>query len=335
MVSWIFRGLFLMAWSAAAYAIGSSLNRPFDLLVLGILSGLVLIAAEMALSGRPVSLISSVLFGTLVGMLGAALTVLVIELAFGEVPQPLKRNLTLALVILFVYLGVTFLYETRDRFRLIIPYVEFRPTQKGARPVLLDTSVVVDGRVAELLRTGVIDGPIVVADIVLRELHSIADSEDKLKRERGRLGLSVLNDLREERGLDVRVERHDSGAAEPVDEQLVQIARKLNARIMTNDYNLNRLATLEGVEIINLNELANALKPIALPDEKISVRLVKRGEQPGQAVGYLQDGTMVVVEEAAHALGSEVEILVTNTITRETGRMIFGRLAGAPRSGGR
>jgi len=321
-----------MAWAAAAYAVGEDVGRPYEVLVMGILTGVMIVMAEIALSGRLLSIISSVLFGTLLGILMVALSVLVIELAFGELTQPLKRNLTPAMAILFVYISVSFLYQTRERFRIIIPYVEFRPEKKGARPVLLDTSVVVDGRIAELLSTGVIDGPILVPHAILRELHGIADSEDKLKRERGRLGLRQLGAIRDDPRLEVRIEGFEVDDGQPVDEQLVRIAGKLNARIMTNDFNLNRLAALEGVEIINLNELSNALKPVALPDEQISIKLVKRGEQPGQAVGYLQDGTMVVVEGAVHAIGEEVDVLVTNAITRDTGRMIFGRLATRSRS---
>jgi len=193
------------------------------------------------------------------------------------------------------------------------------------------TSVVIDGRIADIVGTSIIDAPIVVPQLVLRELHQIADSGDKLRRERGRLGLETLNRLRAAPGVDVRVQDLGiDGDDRPVDEQLVRIAKALHGRLMTMDYNLNRLAGVEGIRVVNLNELSNAVKPIVVPDEHLSVKLVKRGEQPGQAVGYLPDGTMVIVEEAAHLIGREATVVVRNSITRPTGRMIFAQIPKEP-----
>jgi uncharacterized protein YacL len=339
---WIFRAFFVVVASAAAYAFGADMGNQHVWLAMGILLSCAVVLLEVFVTSRPIALISSVVFGSLVGLLLAVVTERVLALVMGDVYQDsvlqeqFRRNLTLMLIVIYVYLGISFLYQTRDKFRILIPYIEFRREEKGARPVVLDTSVIVDGRIAGVLGARVIDGPIIVPHVVLQELHRLADSEDKLRRERGRLGMKVLDEVRNNKNLDVRIERIDSDASQPVDEQLVQIAKKMNARIITNDYNLNRLATLEGVEIINLNELANALKPIALPDEQLTVKLLRRGEQPGQAVGFLEDGTMVVVEDALSMLGKEVAIVVTNTITRDTGRIIFGRLASpaAPSSHG-
>jgi uncharacterized protein YacL len=244
-----------------------------------------------------------------------------------DVMDSMRDSLTGALIVAFSYLGIAFIYNSRDKFNLIVPYVEFRKEEKGASPIVLDTSVVIDGRIADIVRTGIVDGPLVVPQLVLRELHQIADSGDKLRRERGRLGLETLNRLRADRDVEVRVQ--DLGVEEddrPVDEQLVRIAKSVNGRLMTMDFNLNRLASVEGIRVINLNELANAVKPIAVPDEKLAVKLIKRGEQAGQAVGYLPDGTMVIVEEAAHLIGQEAEVVVRNAITRPTGRMIFAQV---------
>jgi len=337
---WILRALFVIAASASAYSFGQNTGNPYIWLVFGIFLSAAVVLLEAFMTSRPIALISSVVFGTLVGLLLAVVTQRVLMLVMGGVYTDLtmeaefERNLTLALMIMFIYLAVGFLYQTRDKFRIIIPYVEFRREEKGARPVVMDTSVIIDGRIADVLATGIIDGPIVVPHVVLQELHRLADSDDKLRRERGRLGMKVLDQIRNNEDLEVRIQRIESDASQPVDEQLVQIAKKINARIVTNDYNLNRLATLEGIEIINLNELANALKPVALPDEQITVKLLRRGEQPGQAVGFLDDGTMVVVEDAMQMLGKEAGIVVTNTITRDTGRIIFGRMASASPSSG-
>ena len=337
---WILRALFVIAASASAYSFGQNTGNPYAWLVFGIFLSAAVVLLEAFMTSRPIALISSVVFGTLVGLLLAVVTQRVLMLVMGGVytdptmEAEFERDLTLALMIMFIYLAVGFLYQTRDKFRIIIPYVEFRREEKGARPVVMDTSVIIDGRIADVLATGIIDGPIVVPHVVLQELHRLADSDDKLRRERGRLGMKVLDQIRNNEDLEVRIQRIESDASQPVDEQLVQIAKKISARIVTNDYNLNRLATLEGIEIINLNELANALKPVALPDEQITVKLLRRGEQPGQAVGFLDDGTMVVVEDAMQMLGKEAGIVVTNTITRDTGRIIFGRMASASPSSG-
>jgi len=327
MALWLFRGLFILAAAAAGYSIGQDVEKPLFALLIGIGGGLVLVIAEWLISRSSIAVISSIVFGMLVGMLLALFASKLLVLLAGPFDSThVESNILLGLLVAFIYLSMSFIYQTRDRFKILIPYIEFRKSERGARPVILDTNVIIDGRAAEFLQTGVIDGPIVVAQPVLQELHQIADSKDRIKRERGRLGLDVLHELRTAPSLDIHIEETAPESGEPVDEQLVKLAQSIGARIMTNDFNLNRLATVAGVEVINLNELANALKPIALPDETIATKLLKRGEQAGQAVGYLDDGTMVVVENAAHLLGEEVQVLVTNTITRDTGRMIFGKL---------
>ena len=318
---WVFRALFVLASAGTAYSIGLAMERPFGVLLLGILISFAVILAEWFVSRGPIALISSIVFGALLGMLFATITVSVVGLAVErEVMDDMRDGLTGALI-------MAFSYESREKFNLIVPYVEFRKEQRGVSPVVLDTSVVIDGRIADIVGTGVVDGPLVVPQLVLRELHQIADSGDKLKRERGRLGLETLNRLRADPEVEVRVQDlGDDDDDRPVDEQLVRIAKGIQGRLMTMDYNLNRLASVEGIRVINLNELSNAVKPIAVPDERLTVKLIKRGEQPGQAVGYLPDGTMVIVEDAAHLVGQEADVVVRNAITRPTGRMIFAQI---------
>jgi len=332
MLIWVLRALFVLGGTATAYSVGlaTGSEKDFLFILLGLLVCGGLIFAEWYLSRSRISVISSIVFGSLVGILLAVLVKQVIVLSIGPFPEEkeaYEQSLSLSLIVVFTYLCTAFIYQTRDKFRFLIPYVEFRREEKTRRPIVLDTSVIIDGRIAELFSTGVLEGSIVVPQLVLDELHRIADSDDKLKRERGRLGLETLNDLRNREVVDIHIEDSLPAKERPVDEQLIDIAQKLSARIMTNDFNLNRLATLAGVDVINLNEVANALKPIALPDEKIEVKLIKRGEQRGQAVGFLQDGTMVIVDDAVSRVGQEVKAVVTNTITRETGRIIFAELA--------
>jgi uncharacterized protein YacL len=211
--------------------------------------------------------------------------------------------------------------------------MEFSKEVKGARPLVLDTSVVIDGRIADVAETRVLDQPMVVPRFVLQELQSIADSSDKLRRNRGRRGLDILNRLQKSPGIEVRI--HDAEIPElagvrEVDQRLVILAKHLGGKVVTNDYNLNKIARLQGVEVINLNDLANAMKPIVLPGENLTVKLLKRGEEPGQGIGYLDDGTMVVAEQGAYHLGETVRLTVTSVLQTSAGRMIFGRLEGAP-----
>jgi uncharacterized protein YacL len=246
-----------------------------------------------------------------------------------------KALVTLLITVFCCYITISTLLQTKDEFRFIIPYVEFSKQIKGAKPLVLDTSVIIDGRIADICDTRFIDNRLIVPRFVLQELQSVADSSDKLKRNRGRRGLDMLKRMQNNNKIDLVL--HDANFAElreinKVDERLVMMAKVLGARVVTNDYNLNKIAQLQGVEVINLNELANALKSVALPGEIMNVKLVKVGDQLGQGVGYLEDGTMVVVEQGRSYIGQEVMITVTSVLQTPAGRMIFGRIE--PRSGG-
>jgi uncharacterized protein YacL len=231
------------------------------------------------------------------------------------------------------YLSISFILQTKDDFRFIIPYVEFSKQTKGARPMLLDSSVLIDGRIGDVAATGIIESQVIVPRFIQNELQRLADNSDKLIRARGRRGLDILTRL-QAAGKPEVIDYDSSGreAAKGLDEdqQLLVLAKELNARVLTNDYNLNKLAQLRGVDVINLNELANAMKPEVMPGEKMRVRILKEGDLSGQGVGYLDDGTMVVVEKGAGFVGQELEFTVTNTRQTVQGRMIFGRLGIEP-----
>ena len=227
------------------------------------------------------------------------------------------------------YACVTTLLQTKDDFRFIIPYMEFSKEIKGTRPLVLDTSVVIDGRIADVAETRVIDQPLIVPRFVLQELQGIADSSDKLRRNRGRRGLDILNKLQKSTEIEVKIydtELPALAGIREVDQRLVILAKHLGGRVVTNDYNLNKIARLQGVEVINLNDLANALKPVVLPGETLVVKILKRGEEPGQGIGYLDDGTMVVTEHGQQHLGETVRLTVTSVLQTSAGRMIFGRM---------
>ena len=209
----------------------------------------------------------------------------------------------------------------------MIPYIEFSKDVKGLKPFVLDTSVVIDGRIADIVETGIVDSQLVMPRFVLAELQGIADSSDKMRRARGRRGLDVLNRLRSNGKVDFKVYDRELPEMEgqPVDMKLLLLARHLNGKVVTGDFNLNKIAKLQNVPVINLNEIANSLKPVFLPGEVVSIKIVKHGEGPGQGVGYLDDGTMIVVEDGRSHVGQQVEIVVTSMLQTSAGRMVFGK----------
>jgi len=245
--------------------------------------------------------------------------------------HPVLGAIKLMIGVICCYLTTSFILQTKDDGRFVIPYVEFAKQTKGARPFILDTSVLIDGRIADVADARLLESELIVPRFVLRELQTIADSGDKLKRTRGRRGLDMLfklqsNERIDIKILDVEVDRGDS--TKGVDELLVELADQLNGRVVTNDYNLNKVAQVRGVTVINLNDLATALRPVFLPGEGLDVRIIRPGEEAGQGVGYLDDGTMVVAEGGREHIGQSIHITVTSVLQNSAGRMIFGRMDG-------
>jgi uncharacterized protein YacL len=315
-----------------AKAIGASSINPYLLFLGVVVFALGLIGVDLLTPRKRIQTISALYFGIIVGLILSGLVMQGFEPHLQFLQEETRKQLSTLIMIFICYVCVSTLLQTKDDFRFIIPYMEFSKEVKGSRPLVLDTSVVIDGRIADVAETRVIDQPMVVPRFVLQELQGIADSSDKLRRNRGRRGLDILNRLQKSPGVEVKI--HDAEIPElagirEVDQRLVVLAKHLGGKVVTNDYNLNKIARLQGVEVINLNDLANAMKPIVLPGEGITVKLIKRGEEPGQGVGYLDDGTMVVVEQGAHHLGETVRVTVTSVLQTSAGRMIFGRIEAA------
>jgi uncharacterized protein YacL len=285
------------------------------------------IAADSFIHRKQIDIISGVYFGLLVGVLLTYIFTLALEpLLAGATTQ--ARNATqLLLGMVLCYTCISFLLQTKDDFRFIIPYVEFSKEIKGLKPYVLDTSVVIDGRIADLVETNILDNQLVMPRFVLSELQGIADSGDKMRRARGRRGLDVLNRLRNNEHVDFKIYDRELPEMEgqPVDMKLVLLAKHIEGKVVTGDYNLNKVARLHNVSVINLNDIANSLKPVYLPGENFAVRVVKSGEEVGQGIGYLDDGTMIVVEGGRDHIGKEVRISVTSVLQTSAGRMIFGR----------
>jgi uncharacterized protein YacL len=263
------------------------------------------------------------LFGLIVGLLVAVL----IGYFVREFPYGVPLSAVLAALLAFMGASVGLTRRSELLALVGVGRGEAAP-QRRIRGALLDTSVIIDGRILDLARTGFLDMPLIVPRFVLKELQQVADSSDNIRRNRGRRGLEVLGQLQKEPDIHVEFRDDDPGGDE-VDAKLVRLARRGDLAVMTNDFNLNRVARIEGVAVLNLNELANALKPIAIPGEELQVLVVKEGKEPGQGVGYLEDGTMVVVENGRRHLNQQVTATVTSILQTAAGRMIFASPGGA------
>lgn len=292
-----------------------------------------LILLDMLWRRKRLHVLSGVFFGLLGGVVIAYTLILIVDLIVGVFPLLADPQIVLLSKALLsttaVFACVTFVLQTKDDFRFVIPYVEFSRQTKGARPFLLDTSVIIDGRIADIAETQILESELVVPRFVLAEVQSIADSDDKLRRNRGRRGLEILDRLQRSKKIEFQILSTDLPSLEElpdVDTKLTALAEHMDARIVTNDYNLNKISQLRGVDVININDLANAIKPIVLPGESLGVKMIKPGEDPGQGVGYLDDGTMVVAENGRDHLGRDITITVTSVLQTSAGRMIFGRL---------
>ncbi|RLC78145.1 MAG: PIN domain nuclease [Chloroflexi bacterium] len=307
-------------------------------LLVGALVGLVLtpyitVWPFMALRRRirqaPAQQILAVVFGLIVGLIIAGL----VAFPLSMLPEPYSQILPFVAAILFGYLGITVMItRQRDIFNIVRGRLSGGRDDQGAeddwhRPVLLDTSVIIDGRIADISRTGFIEGEMLVPRFVLNELQHVADSSDSLRRNRGRRGLEMLRRLQDESITPVRITDMDVEEVREVDDKLVVLGKRLHCPIVTNDYNLNRVAELQGVRVLNINELANAVKALLLPGEPLTVKIVQVGKEVGQGVGYLDDGTMVVVAEGKSHINQRKEVIVTKVLQTAAGRMLFARLA--------
>ena len=231
-------------------------------------------------------------------------------------------------VILNITLGVLgYRVATKKRDELEMPILKANQNKSyPGRPKILDTSVIIDGRILDLLRTGFIEGKIIIPTFVLDELRHIAESSDALKRNRGRRGLDILNEIQKQLDIPVVIKEFNIKEKIEVDSKLLKMAEKMDAYVVTNDYNLNKVAEVRGVKVLNINELANAVKPMLLPGEEMTVTIIKAGKENGQGVAYLNDGTMIVVEGGAKRIGDTLEVVVTSVLQTSAGRMIFTRI---------
>ncbi len=322
----IIKILLMAACSISGYFIASSYyGFPIALvgLFLGLLIAISVIRAEQAI--RKVSL--RVIFGGVVGMIIGLF--IAFFLAYGLTfvgvtweKQQVAPWIYALLTGIMGYLGLVIGSKKIEEFNLF----GFSQVKESSNYGILDTSVIIDGRIADICDTGFVEGTLLVPRFVLDELQYIADSSDSMKRSRGRRGLDILNRMQRSSGINIEVVDQDFPKLKGVDAKLVAMAKKMNGKIITNDFNLNKVAELQGIKILNVNELANALKPVVLPGEVMTVKIIKDGKEPGQGVAYLDDGTMIIVDNAQKYQGSNVEVVVTSVLQTTAGRMIFSEL---------
>jgi uncharacterized protein YacL len=341
-----FRIIGMVVFSISGAYWGLNLSRytgaPSDLYasVMGLLGALVGLILTPFFTTRPVRAIRTVLgnasantlFSSLTGLIIGLIIAALLSIPLSLLPNPLNQILPFLGAIVCGYLGVAVFVSRQQDIRTLMSTVF--PSRKEdsvllpepeEEKVLLDTSVIIDGRIADIARTGFLPGTLLIPRFVLNELQYIADSSEPLRRQRGRRGLDVLTDMQKDSTVSVEISDLDVEGNHPVDDKLVLLARRLNYPVLTNDYNLNRVADIQGVQILNINELANAVKAVYLPGEQLTVEIIQEGKEFGQGVGYLDDGTMIVVEYGSQHLGSRIETVVTKVLQTAAGRMIFAR----------
>jgi len=348
---WIFRAIFLVIIVAVVIAnitsstvqqdeIGEESQEAYRANLRAILYSSAGMAAFVLLLDiltpkRKFSALAGVFFGLLVGMLISWALSPVVDMVKETYSIPINPTAVAAikwtLAICVCYLTISIVMRTKDDVRFVIPYVEFAKQTKGSRPLVIDTSAIIDGRIVDLCQSKLFDAPLIVPRFVLNELQLIADSADKLKRNRGRRGLDILNKMQMDPVIDVEID--DSVIAEVeevkgVDQKLLMFSKACNGRLATTDYNLSKVARVREVDVVNVNDLANSLKVVALPGETMEIRIIKAGEEAEQGIGYLDDGTMVVVEGARNRIGRMLIISVTSSLQTSAGKMIFGKFEG-------
>jgi uncharacterized protein YacL len=295
--------------------------------VLGVFFALIIIFFEVRLRTATLKTLIGAAIGSILGIVGAYLIGMLISSQDSEaVPAEMKTFLTVALVFFMGYIGLMVGAAKGDFIDLSALDGIFGDKAEVRDYRILDTSVIIDGRIADVAETGFLGGTLVIPQFVLRELQQVADSPDSSKRQRGRRGLDMLQRLRNNSNLDIQIVETDFPAVKEVDLKLIELGKLLSAVIVTNDFNLNKVSQLRGVSVLNINELANALKPVVLPGEAMSVFILKEGKEYNQGVAYLDDGTMVVVDNARRLIGKNAQVAVTSVLQTTAGKMIFGRL---------
>ena len=324
------RVLFILVCMVVGFQLGSSFQgygTPWGLIGIGAgtAAAFFIIWLERAMGKLSLRGLSAAVFGLILAMIVSKFIIDAVDLV-PDLNPVAGSSIKLIVVLVLCYFGMIFSMRGRDEFNLIVPYVKFDRQDQKDTVHILDTSVIIDGRVLDIAQTKFLEGRFVIPRFVLKELQQVADWEDALKRNRGRRGLDILNKLKSSPHISVRIHEEDFPETVLVDEKLVKLAKVLGGKVLTNDFNLNKVAEFQDVTILNINELASALRPVVLPGELMEVKLIREGKEPNQAVAYLDDGTMVVVDHGKRFLGNLTRVIVTSALQTAAGRMIFAKL---------
>jgi len=329
MGSWILRSLLLLICGISGYYLATAFSPSPFVGGWGILGGLLLAGFALLMERRMKRVPLRNLLGSFIGLiLGIMVANLISNALFPNLFNNQEMILPLYGLLYGIcgYIGIRIGFKKGDEFQMPGWKPFSRGLPRGENSKILDTSVIIDGRIADITETGFVEGPLLIPQFVLGELQHIADSSDPVKRTRGKRGLEVLHHIQKQVNVDVRIVDTDYPSVKEVDSKLIELAKEVRGKILTNDSNLNKVAELQGIEVLNINELANALKPVVLPGEEMNVKILKEGKEMGQGVAYLDDGTMIVVDNGRRQIGKTVDVIVTSVLQTPAGRMIFARL---------
>jgi uncharacterized protein YacL len=327
--SWILRILLFLICGISGYYFtqGISPSPPFPLL--GLIGGLVLAALTLLIEGGLKKIPLRNLLGSFIGLILGILIANLLSNVFLSNSYDYQQVVLPLLIVLYGvcgYMGLRIGFKKGEEIHLPGWKLLSKNGPQSGNAKILDTSVIIDGRIADITETGFIEGALIIPQFVLNELQHIADSSDSIKRTRGKRGLEVLHHIQKQANVDVRIVDRDYPSVKEVDSKLIELAKEVRGKIITNDSNLNKVAELQGIAVLNINELANSIKPVVLPGEEINVKILKEGKEMGQGVAYLDDGTMIVVDNGRRQMGKTIDVIVTSVLQTPAGRMIFARL---------
>ncbi|HNZ66196.1 MAG TPA: PIN domain-containing protein [Planctomycetota bacterium] len=337
------RLLFVVTSSSVSYQIsvgitGSAPFAPVNIfsILLGTLISIGIILLEIQYSSRFISAIFTIILGLLIGFIASNLFIQ----AFLLVPhiQVLRKispshkailvqeSLEVGVTFFFCYLSLVVLFKTKNRYKILIPFIELnKEEEEKAQHFIIDTSVIIDGRILGMLETKLLNGIIIIPKFIIQEIQTLADTSDRSKRIRGRRGLEILTQIEQKPNLQIRYDNETYPQIKKVDDKLICLAKRYSGILVTNDFNLNKIATLQHIDVININAVANALRPPVLPGNVLQIRVIKQGEDPNQGIGYLEDGTVVVIDNGWGQPEKIIDVVVTNVLQTNVGRMIFAK----------
>ena len=337
----IFRLIFVITTASVSYQISMATmeTAPFSLInigsiVTGALVGVSIIWIEIQYANRFIVIIFTVILGLLIGFIASNLFLQAlfliphIQLIKQRLPiiqfRQLQEAVQVGITFFFCYMAIAILIRTRNRFKLLIPFIDLN-RESTEKYLVIDSSIIIDGKILNICDTKILQGTFTIPRFVLHELQTLADSADRKKRERGRRGIDILGELQKKLASKIHFDLEMFPQIREVDDKLIALTQRLSGILVTNDYNLKKIAELQNIDVINLNAVANALRPSVLPGDLLHIHILKYGEEAGQGVGYLEDGTVVIIENGAKYMGKMVEIVITNVLQTNMGRMVFAK----------